>query len=376
MATFSLSYPNHPDRLQTAYIQAALDSMKATGGELILEAGQWHIGSLRLYSGLTLHLASGCHLIGSDRIEDYQDFHVKSTLGYLNSAHVCKEWNLPTYYVNAMITAVDAEDVAVIGEPGSLIDGSDCVDPNGEEHFRGPMGMRFCRCCNVRLAGYTIQNTANWAHQMDSCRGIVIDGLTILAGHDGVNLHHCTGIVAKNCDLQTGDDCFAGYDVEHLLVQDCKLNTSCNSFRIGGRDIRVEGCRFWGPGEYPHRVSGRHNTLAAFMYYAMWYDTIRSDSTGWVIRNCTFDGVDRLFIYDHALWDHAASPLRDITLEHIQVTNLFHGSTFHPEAGVPLRITVRDFVLSWRENGPYDRLSVTEDVQLDLEKFRIQGFNC
>ena len=376
METITLSFPENPDRLQTAYIQTAIDAMKETGGELILGPGQWHIGSLRLYSGMTLHLSSGCQLIGSDKIEDYTDFHVDSTLGYLKSAHVCREWNLPSYYVNAMITAVDADDVAVVGDEGAVIDGSDCFDPNGEEHFRGPMGMCFCRCCNVRLEGYTIQNTANWAHQMDSCRGVTIERLTILGGHDGVNLHHCSGIVARYCDLQTGDDCFAGYDVENLLVHDCKLNTSCNSFRIGGRNIRVEHCRFWGPGVYPHRISGRHNTLAAFMYYAMWYDTVRFDSTGWVIRSCTFDGVDRLFIYDHSLWDHAACPLRDVTMEHVKVTNLFHGSILHPEAGVPLYMNIRDFSLSWREDGPFDRLSVTDDVHIDVSQFQIQGLNA
>ena len=376
MEPIYLSFPKNPEVLQTVYIQAALDTMKDTGGELILGAGQWQIASLLLYSGVTLHLSAGCQLIGSKNIADYTDFHIDSTLGYLKSEHMCREWNLPRYYVNAMITAVNAEDVSVIGDEGSVIDGSDCFDSNGEEHFRGPMGMVFSRCTNVTLKGYTIRNTANWAHQLDSCRNVEIEGLTILGGHDGVNLHHCTGIVANNCDIRSGDDCFAGYDVENLLVRNCRLNTSCNSFRIGGRDIRVEDCAFWGPGEYPHRVSGRHNTLAAFMYYAMWYDTIRSDSTGWVIRNCSFDGIDRLFIYDHALWDHAAQPLRDITMEHVTVKNLYHGSILRPEAGRKLSLHVRDFSLSWRENGPYDCLSVTDDVEISMKNFRIQAMNC
>lgn len=371
-----LSREDAAGTFQTVYIQQAIDSLRSTGGEVVLGAGQWHIASLWLYSGITLHLEAGCQLIGSENWQDYTDFHVDTTLGYLHSEHMVSLWHLPKYYVNAMITAVHAENVAVIGEPGSVIDGSDCFDPNGEEDFRGPMGMVFSSCVNVTLKGYTIRRSANWAHQLDSCRGVHLSELTILGGHDGVNLHHCTSVLAENCDIRSGDDCFAGYDVENLVVRNCSLNTACNSFRIGGRNLRVENCRFWGPGEYPHRSSGRHNTLVAFMYYAMHYDTIRSDSTGWVIRNCTFEGVDRLFYYDSQLWDHAARPLLDITLEHVRVTDLLHGSILRPAAGETLTLRARDFDLSWRSNGPIDRLSSTAGVELDLEDFRIQGINA
>ncbi|MFR0732972.1 MAG: hypothetical protein ACLSHU_01030 [Oscillospiraceae bacterium] len=58
-----------------------------------------------------------------------------------------------------------------------------------------------------------------------------------------------------SCDFRTGDGRIAGYDAENVVVRNCSLNTSCNSFRFGGRNLLVEHCRFWGPGEYPHRSS-------------------------------------------------------------------------------------------------------------------------
>lgn len=150
-----LPLPDHDMDMHTAYIQAALDKCREGGGVLRLAPGDWHIASLRLYDNTTLYLSSGTHLIASNRWQDYTNFHVPTTLGYLKSPFLQKEWRLPDHYVNSPITAIDAENVAVIGEPGSWIDGSDCLDPKGEEGFRGPMGMVFCRCRGVTLRGYT-----------------------------------------------------------------------------------------------------------------------------------------------------------------------------------------------------------------------------
>lgn len=118
------------------------------------------------------------------------------------------------------------------------------------------MGMVFCRCRGVTLRGYTYRNAANWCHQLDSCIQVRMDHVTVLGGHDGVNLHHCTQVWIDSCDFRTGDDCIAGYDAENVVVRNCSLNTSCNSFRFGGRNLLVEHCRFWGPGNIPTAPPG------------------------------------------------------------------------------------------------------------------------
>lgn len=374
----NLSLPENPGRLQTQYIQAALDRCRETGGVVTLAEGEWHIGSLRLYSNTTLHLSSGTRLIASDRIEDYENFHVPSTLGYLKSPWVCDAWHLPDHYILAPIVAFGAENVAVTGDPGAVIDGSDCFDRSGEEKFRGPMGMVFCKCRNVTLMGYTYQNSANWAHQIDSCTGVHMDGVTVLAGHDGVNIHHCVGVTIENCDFRTGDDCIAGYNAENVIVRNCSLNTSCNSFRFGGRNLLVESCRFWGPGVYPHRVSGRHNTLFAFEYYALRYDDVRVDSENWLIRNCTMDNLDGLLDYRYGVdFTHDARPLRDVTFENVTITGLKNPAIFNPVPGNPLCVTLRNVTMGRREGAPEERMFYTSpDVKMILENVKIQGLNA
>ena len=372
-----LSFPEKRERLDTRYIQNALDQCRERGGEVVLAEGEWHIGSLRLYSNTTLRLSSGTILVASDKIEDYEDFHVPSTLGYLKSPWVCDAWNLPPHYIQAPIVAFDAENVAVIGEPGSVIDGSDCYDPAGEEKFRGPMGMVFSNCRGVTLKGYTYRNAANWAHQIDSSSCVHMDGVTVLAGHDGINIHHCTGVVIENCDFRTGDDCIAGYNAQNVIVRNCSLNTSCQSFRIGGRNLLVENCRFWGPGEYPHRVSGRHNTLFAFAYYAMRYDRVGVDSENWVVRNCTMENLDSLFDYRYgADFTHDARPLRDVTFENVTVTGLKQPAIFNPVSGNPLWVTMRNVTMGRRADAQMDRMLYTSpDVKLVLENTIIEGLN-
>ena len=377
-SSIRLELPTEPGRLQTAYIQKALDRCRdAGGGEVVLSAGQWHIGSVRMYSNTTLYLSAGCRLTASDHWQDYEDFHVPSTLGYLKSPFVVKEWNLPPHYIVAPIVAFDAENVAVIGEEGAVIDGSDCFDPAGEEKFRGPMGMVFSKCRGVTLKGYTYQNAANWAHQLDSCSGVRMENVTVLAGHDGINIHHCVGVTIENCDFRTGDDCVAGYNVENVVIRNCGFNTSCNSFRFGGRNLLVENCRFWGPGEYPHRVSGRHNTIYAIEYYAMRYDDIRVDSGNWVFRNCTFEGIDGLINYRGSkLWMHEARPLWDVTLENVTVHGLSEVAVLTPAAGNPMTLTMKNVEMTWRNGIPALGMFITtQDVKMVLDNVKIEGFN-
>ena len=377
--TVDLQLPQNAEGLQTATIQKALDTCRdAGGGQVNLGDGMWRIGSIRMYSNTTLHLSEQTKLVASDDIHDYENFHVPSTLGYLKSPFVVKEWNLPEHYIMAPIVAFEAENVAVIGEEGAVIDGSDCFDPAGEEKFRGPMGMVFSKCRSVTLKGYTYRNAANWAHQLDSCANVCMENVTVLAGHDGINIHHCVGVTIDNCDFRTGDDCVAGYNAENVVIRNCGFNTSCNSFRFGGRNLLVENCRFWGPGKYPHRVSGRHNTIYALEYYAMRYDDIRVDSENWVFRNCTFEGIDGLINYRYGkLWMHDARPLRDVTLENVSIHGLSDPAVLIPAAGNPMTLTMKNADMTWRNGVPAEGMFITTpDIKIVLDNVKIEGMNA
>ena len=310
----------------TRQIQQALDACMEEGGEVVLGPGSWQISSLRLYSHTTLRLKSGAHITASQQYEDYIDFAFESTLRYLKSPYICRLWHLPPDYLKACITAVDAEDVAVIGELGTSIDGCNCQNPMGEEGFHGPMGMVFCRCKQVTLRGYTIMRSGNWSHQLDSCEDVLIDDVRIRGGHDGVALHHCWGVRIEHCDFRTGGHCVAGYDAENVYVRQCFFNTPCCGFKIGAVNLQIESCRFWGPGEYPHPLTGRHNTLHAIDYYSFDFDDCRP-SKNWIITDCSFEDLDSLFDINYGNnWEHNGSPLLSLKMENCSFSGIREGS--------------------------------------------------
>ena len=150
--------------LQTAAIQQALDAVfLAGGGTVRIPRGIWRTGGLRLRSNTTLYLETGAILEGSRDPEQYLAFledtlepvDAAATADQQRSVDPCSRWN------NALIRAIDAEDIAIIGEPGSYINGMNCFDPSGEEEYRGPHAINMQRCKNIRLEGYTIYNSSN-----------------------------------------------------------------------------------------------------------------------------------------------------------------------------------------------------------------------
>ncbi len=287
------------DRLVTEELQQLLDAARdAVGARVVIPAGTYRIGSVRMYGDTELYLEAGAHIQGSDEIADYTDWDIPTTLAYTLDPEIVRIQSIPAHYTKALLTIADADNVSIAGEAGSSFDGVDCTDPAGEEGFRGAMGIRICRCRNVTLRGYTFERAANWSHQMDSCENVFIDGVTILGGHDGFNVHHCTNVHITRCDIKTGDDCVAGFDAQNVTVEDCLLNTACNAIRLGCVNLLVRRCRFVGPGEYPHILDGKHHMHAAVKYYAPEGDTYRGDACGWRLHECTFENPGRLVNYD------------------------------------------------------------------------------
>ena len=127
--------------LCTKAIQAAIDAcFLAGGGEVVIPEGEYLVGGLRLRSGVTLHLMENAVLMGSIDPEDYTDY-INDTVEPISEA----ERNAPTptakagaelwqdsypysRWNNAIIRAIHAQNIAIIGERGSEICGQNCFD--------------------------------------------------------------------------------------------------------------------------------------------------------------------------------------------------------------------------------------------------------
>jgi hypothetical protein len=311
----------------TKAIQSAIDEC-AAGDTLVFPAGNYTSGKLSLRSNLKIRFEPGAVLRGSGDYLDYGD----------------------GAWTNGFITGYNLQNITIEGS--GLLDGVDCLNPNGEEGFRGPHLFYFEDCENLSFGGYTVQNAANYAHMLVRCREIAFKNVTVLAGHDGIHMQGCANAAISNCVFKTGDDCIAGSDNAGLTVENCEINTSCNGFRIGSLGLRVSGCKFYGPGEYKHRVSGRTNMLAAFIYFSPKERGIELFGDDWLVSDCTVENVGYLFYYDFSGIDpwQNGKPLFNATFENIAATGVACPIYCRSDGENALKLTLKNLNFSFLQN--------------------------
>lgn len=388
------------DGIMTNELQEAIDNcFLAGGGKIILESGLYLTGGLRLRSGCTLYLKSGATLKGTRNIEDYNILdgdtvepvneeyktdvlwtppRTRTTFDHITK--VAGAWN------NALIRILDAHDVAVIGEKGSVIDGSDPYDPLGEEHYRGPHGIACHYSKDLHFEGYTIKNTGNWAHIGYKSQNIEYKNLEVLGGHDGIHNSSCDNYTIEDCGFYTGDDCVAGFDNYNVVVRNCVLNSACSGLRFGGRDVLIENCRFYGPAKYFFRGSlsledkiagnpcpktGRTNMLALFTYYSDFTLQVRKMPGNIVIRNCTAENCDRFLHFDFTgthTWQKN-KPLTSVTFENVEAKGIAMPFNAYGDRENPLTMTLKNCGIAFSEktdcairSGNYELIKVDECV--------------
>lgn len=169
--------------------------------------------------------------------------------------------------------------------------------------------MSLWRCENIHLTGYTFVGSSNWCHAIFKSKNISIHDIAVHGGCDGINVHCCDNVLIENCNINSGDDCVAGFNNHDVIVRNCTLNTPCMSARIGGNNILIENCisdernfgtRRWLADEKKMRgevtdEKCNHRAHTAFSYYCdyRWGD-LRKPAENIVIRNCRFDQEDEL----------------------------------------------------------------------------------
>lgn len=375
--------------LQTDKLQKAIDCCFAEGGgTVVIPGGEYLTGDIRLRSNVTLYLKSGAKLCGSKNPEDYFNYlsdgvqpleksqitdapyvHLSTIHGETQYETDKKEYRFKRIFGsrwnNAIIRAFNAENIRIIGESGSAIDGCNCFDEIGEENYRGPHGMTFFGCSNIELCGYTIQNTGNWAHNLLFCKNIDVHGITALAGHDGFDASVCENLTVRDSGFYTGDDCIAGFGNVNVHISGCELNSSCNALRFGGTNVLVEKSHIFGPGKYSFRGSlsdeekrssapssgGRTNMLSAFTYYADYSLPIAVQPGGIVISGCKIETADRLLHYNYSgneTWQKHR-PLESIAFKDITADGISMPANAYGDGDIPLMLVLENVRIGLRE---------------------------
>lgn len=384
------------DGMQTAAIQSALDTCFLSGGGTVkIPAGIYRTGGLRLRSNTCLYLESGAILKASTDPNDYFSYKadtIEPIIEYSTeprrSVYPYSRWN------NAIIRVINAKNVAIIGEKGSYIDGGNCYDPEGEEDYRGPHAINVQNCENIYFKGYTVTDSANWAHAIFNTVNIRAEGLTVLGGHDGFDVRTCDNILIENCEFYTGDDCVAGFDNNDVIIRNCIFNTSCSILRFGGNNVLVEKCKSFAPGRYGHRYTmtkeeqrlglstnenHRRNTYNVFLYYCDHRAKIRKKPGNILIKNCEFTNPDSLFSLSFSekhVWCCNRS-LSSIKFENCTVNGVIRPIYASGDEKEPLTLTLKNVSISPR-NG-FESINFIESKHCDtinLSNVSLNGFNA
>lgn len=417
------------DALQTDKFQKAIDyCFEKGGGEVTVPEGEYLIGDIRLRSNITFHLLKNAVIKGSRNFEDfyniendkYDPIKIDNTLVWKSPSNRTPEYaNLWLYsgvskWNVGLIRIMNSENVEIIGEEGSVIDGQNCYCPGGEENYRGAHGISVQFCKNLRFSGYTIRHTGNWAHCISDSKNIITENLTVLGGHDGVHYRGCDNVEVKNCKIKTGDDAVAGFDNINVHITDCELGSACSVFRFGGRNVLIENCTACGPCEYPFRGSmtdeeksagaytsktARYNTNAFFIYFVDETRKLREKQGNIIVRNCKVKNIDRLLRINLSgieTWQKGTPP-DDITFENITADGMakWINAYGNDECAFTLRLKNIDYTMrdGFEENsfmmlGKYKDISL-ENVKVhnfkgdtliktwgDLDKIHLDNFVC
>jgi len=234
----------------TVAFQKAIDARAADGGgEVIVPAGNYLIGSIELKSHTTLQLEPDAHLLGSPDLDDYPLMKVRWEGKWIDGHR-------------ALIAAQGANDIGIVG-PGK-ISGNPAL--GGRQMPRRPVIIEPINCTNVQFEGFSTEHHSMWSIHPTYCENVVAKNLIIRStggNGDGIDVDSCRRVRIEGCDIATGDDCIAiksgrgmeGYRLakptEDVVITNCTLADSIfadigiGSETSGGvRDVQIEHCKF------------------------------------------------------------------------------------------------------------------------------------
>jgi hypothetical protein len=234
--------------LNTQTIQAAIDRCTAEGGgTVVVPAGRFLSGTLRLKDHVVLHVSGGGVLLGSTRAADYATDTHKNM--YKNEPHMNR----------CLIFAQGATGIGLEGH--GVIDGQGKSLPQaGDPEQNRPMLLRFLDCSTIRLRDLTLLSPAAWTSAWLYCSDIVVDGIRIHSrangNGDGLDFDGCREVRVSNSTFDTSDDSIClqtsrpDRPCRQVTITNCVFRSQWAGIRIGllsrgdFEDVTVTNCVF------------------------------------------------------------------------------------------------------------------------------------
>ncbi len=175
------------------------DMYQKGGGILIVYPGIYCVGSIRLYSNITIFLQKGAVLKGSIRRDEFPLLDENIFYGREKGAR------------SALLWAANAENIKLCGE--GMIDGSG-ENWWSEQDGKRPCILEFGSCHGICLEGIRIQNSPYWTIHFFQTQTVSMKGLSIYnpptsPNTDGIDVESSGNVEISHCTINVGDDCIA-----------------------------------------------------------------------------------------------------------------------------------------------------------------------
>jgi polygalacturonase len=175
------------------------------GGRVIVPAGEYLCGSIRMKSNTELHFEDGAKIIAAP--ENYQAYDKREPWDgpqYQDGGH--------TFFHNSLIWADGEKNISITGK--GFIDGVGLTKKDKEKAGivegggvdTGDKSIAFKLCQNVKIKDITIYRGGHFAIIVTGCKKTLIDSVTIDTNRDGVDIDCCKDLIIRNSIVNTSHD--------------------------------------------------------------------------------------------------------------------------------------------------------------------------
>lgn len=255
---------------------------KVGGGQVVLPAGIYLCGSIRLKSNVDLHLMAGAKILAAPaEMKAYDESEKWEGPQYQDGGH--------TFFHNSLIWAEGADNISITGR--GTIDGLGLTKKDTEKAGNvqggsigtGDKAIALKLCRNVLIRDITIFRGGHFAIIVTGCEIGTIDNVSIDTNRDGIDIDCCKYFTVSNTKVNTpNDDAIvlkSSYALkkpvpcEHILITNCivtgyklgtfldgtyvpeKVNWVCGRIKLGTesnggyRNITISNCTcMWSSG--------------------------------------------------------------------------------------------------------------------------------
>lgn len=362
------------DKTSRAIADAISAANAANGGTVLIPAGEWLTGKLHFKSHVNLHLSKGAVLLFSDNPADYLPAVPTSWEGIecmnyspLIYAYGCKniaitgqgqikakmdvwkKWfTRPRGHMNSLKRLYDLAYKNVPTTERMMVNDSANLRP----HL-----IHLNRCENIRLEGFSIQNSPFWTIHTYICKNVLLRKLNVYAhGHnnDGYDPEMTENALVENCVFDQGDDAIAvksGRDHEawrlnkptrNLVIRNCYVKNGHQLLAIGTElsggieNVYMANCKVAPDAKMYHLVFIKSNERRGGFVKNI---IVKNVQAGNVSEGILGIETDVLYQWKTLMptYDRVLTPISDVWLKNVTAGRVKFVSHIAGEAELPVK---------------------------------------